>query len=332
MKELIYYPNFESTNANWLKFALLYVDKLNPIIPPTGDNVRSYLYDKLINETDLIAIHRPGYDEGYRSSLDAIDIATKVLEDPHKFDTIFNRFNAPKGWGNSNTLNAKLFEEKYSHEWKYFCLRHGFAVEVPGGLLMSNQLASLYMVVLANTIADSTGKSVITDQNKIDKMSFFLRNKAPNPSKDLSNANAVLSLKLPSKISNITFDEIIKLRNSRNFKKYRRAFHSELDNFYKNIEEGKTEQDFVEKYKNSISDFSEGLLTLSIDTIAFGLGTSLLLTKPEYTHTEFYRSVVLAGAGLVVKTGYTVKKTWRNTEAKRHCRRYLTKLSRLKYS
>ena len=37
MEELIYYPGFEVSNEDWLKFALLYLDKLNPIIPESGE-------------------------------------------------------------------------------------------------------------------------------------------------------------------------------------------------------------------------------------------------------------------------------------------------------
>jgi hypothetical protein len=37
LKKLIYYPSFEAEDINWLKFALLYIDVLKPIIPRSGD-------------------------------------------------------------------------------------------------------------------------------------------------------------------------------------------------------------------------------------------------------------------------------------------------------
>lgn len=37
MKKVIYYPGFKAEDINWLKFALLYIDVLKPIIPYTGD-------------------------------------------------------------------------------------------------------------------------------------------------------------------------------------------------------------------------------------------------------------------------------------------------------
>ena len=46
MKELIYYPSFEVRNREWLKFALLYIENLNPIIPESGDIIPQSHYVK----------------------------------------------------------------------------------------------------------------------------------------------------------------------------------------------------------------------------------------------------------------------------------------------
>lgn len=330
MKDLIYYPNFESTNLEWLKFALLYVDKLNPIIPLTGDRQRSNLYDKLLGETDLIQIHRPEYQEGYSSSLDAIDIVERIMHDPYRFDWKLRHFNAIRVWQEKTNQTFKIYQEKFSYDWEIFCLDNNFAQRVDGGLLISEQLGTLYMTVLANTISDSRGKSPITDKPSIDSLSFFLKTKAPTETKLLSNAKSVVELKLPANIKSIDINEIIKIRKSKNFKRNMKAFHSELDSFYKNIENGKTENEFVENYNNALSDFTEHFLSLSIDTTTFGLGAGILLKSPGYTETEFFKTIVVAGTGLVVKSGISLHKTWKNTKTKRHCRRYLTQITRLR--
>ncbi len=330
MKDLIYYPNFESTNNDWLKFALLYIDRLNPIIPPTGDSERSYLYHQLINETDLIQIHRPEYHDGYTSSLDAIDIAERIAKTPERFDLFFKQINPVRQWQDKNQQTYKLYGEKFSHDWEWFCLENKFAKKADGGLLISEQLGTLYMVVLANTIADSKGKSPITDKTSIDKLSYFLKSKAPTPTKELTNAKSIIELKLPAKLKSIPFEEIIKLRNLKNFKKQLKAFHSELDSFYKNIENGQTEVDFVDKYNSVLSDFTENIFSLSFDTTNFLLGADMLLKSPAYTETEFFKTIVLAGTSLVVKSGFSLQKTWKNSKPKRHCRRYLTQLTRLR--
>lgn len=330
MKDLIYYPNFESTNNDWLKFALLYIEKLNPIIPPTGDSKRSNLYIQLINETDLIHIHRPEYHDGYTSSLDAIDIAERIAKTPERFDLFFGQMNSVRHWQDKHQQTYKLYEEKFSHDWEWFCLENKFAQKIDGGLLISEQLGTLYMVVLANTIADSKGKSPITDKINIDKLSYFLKSKAPTPCKELSNAKSIIELKLPAKLKSIPFEQIIKLRNSKDFKNQLKSFHSELDNFYKNIENGQTEVDFVNKYNSVLSDFTENIFSLGFETTNFVLGADMLLQSPAYTETEFFKTILLAGTTLVVKSGFSLQKTWKNSKPKRHCRRYITQLARLK--
>ena len=37
MREFIYYPGFQIKDHEWLKFALIYLDTLDPIIPDVGD-------------------------------------------------------------------------------------------------------------------------------------------------------------------------------------------------------------------------------------------------------------------------------------------------------
>ena len=43
LKSLLYYPNFEIANKTWLKFALLYIDELRPIIPDMPYREEDYL-------------------------------------------------------------------------------------------------------------------------------------------------------------------------------------------------------------------------------------------------------------------------------------------------
>ena len=52
-----YYPGFEAQDINWLKFALLYLDELRPIVPMIPYNRETYLSThtiQIIEETNLI--------------------------------------------------------------------------------------------------------------------------------------------------------------------------------------------------------------------------------------------------------------------------------------
>ena len=135
MNELIYYPGFEVSNLDWLKFALLYINKLNPIIPRSGDKYLTDLHQKLCNETDLIKTHRPSYDEGIESTLDAIEIVERILQHPNRYSIIFHTPNIKQEWQDKKNHIYKLFEEKYIHEWENFCLANNIAQKCNEGLL-----------------------------------------------------------------------------------------------------------------------------------------------------------------------------------------------------
>lgn len=82
MRELIYYPGFEVKSKDWLKFALLYMNTLSPIIPHSGDRHLTNLYWQLADETDLLDFHRPEYEEGHRASLDSLGVVEKFYGIP----------------------------------------------------------------------------------------------------------------------------------------------------------------------------------------------------------------------------------------------------------
>ena len=88
MKNLLYYPYFEVKNINWLKFALLYFDDLRPVIPDMPYNQRRYLSDdflRIMDETDLIKIYAPEYEEGSSASMLACEEFDNYLRTPRRY-------------------------------------------------------------------------------------------------------------------------------------------------------------------------------------------------------------------------------------------------------
>lgn len=330
MKGLIYYPNFESTDETWLKYALIYIDELSSIIPLSGIGERSDLYRKLENETDLLSIYKPKYLEG----LDATDITLSIIERIHKcpqaYAEILHHVNAPRVWQDQSQQTYKLYQEKYSLNWEMFCLENDYARKGNGGLLISEQLGSLYMSVLAQTIADKSSKSIITDDQKVENLTFFLKSKDISAEQQLQcNAKAVVNLLLPENIENIPLNKIIALRNRNGFKEYQNAFANALENFYKNIEGGQTNQEFINKYTSSFSDFNENILSLSLSTVSFGLGTYLMLSNEHYSSTEIGKQITDV-LQCTLLGGYSLAKTFETSGPKRKCRRFITNLKKIK--
>ena len=72
MHRLLYYPNFEIQDENFLKFALLYIDEIRPIIPRGVESSLSGSMKDIIKSTDLIKPYAPDYTQGDLASEAAI--------------------------------------------------------------------------------------------------------------------------------------------------------------------------------------------------------------------------------------------------------------------
>lgn len=328
MTDLLYYPGFETTNNDWLKFALLYVDRLNPIIPLKGDKQLSPLYRKLLDETDLIHKYRPDFNDGYLSTLDAIDFTERILQRPEAFDMVFGLVNPERNWKAKEKHTFELYENKFSLNWKDFCVAEGLGTKSKNGIKVSETLGNFYMTILANTIGEATSKSIITDRRDLDLMGRFIKSKAPCPAVKVELAEAIVKIKLPKDINKVSIDEIIKIRNSKDFKKHQKGFHVSLENFYKGAEGSLMASDFVDKYDQASNDFFESILSTGLDIVAYLLSAGITLSNPEVTQTEAFKNLILGG-GLYLKSKINLDKNWKNTADHKNCRKFLQDLTKV---
>ena len=312
MKELIYYPSFEVRNQEWLKFALLYIENLDPIIPESGDVHLSDGYRKIVNETDLIQKHRPSYEEGNNASLDAIDQIERILRHPDAFEGIFAGANFLDKWKSRKEQQFTLFREKYTDYWESFCIDNNIGRRSPHGLLVSHDVANVYMTILAQCIADSRGVSPITDIKSLDRFSIFTRKTNQNNAKTIETAQGIINLKLPRNLKNINLDTIVNLRNQQNFKQHQRAFHIELEKFLGNIEQASENLNFEKSLGNIWNDFSDEIAQVGSGTVAFGLGVWLLFQSSGTAMLPAWEKIAGGGA-LTIGSIISIRNTWENT-------------------
>lgn len=328
MNKLIYYPSFEANNLDWLKFALLYIEKLNPIIPERGDRYLSNLFWQLREETDLLEVHRPNYRDGQLATMDAIDTVENVLRNPDRYTAIFRTSNIVHNWQNKQNHLYTLFEDKYTDNWYQFCINNSLATKTDEGLKLSKTLGYVYMTILANAIAESAAISTITDQDDLDRFNILIRRIDDIDEMKLHAAQSIINLKLPANLNQISFEEVIKLRNKAGFKERLRAFHVALNSFLSNLEEGKEVEDFVKSYDKVWNEFSSELVRLGVGIANIGVGAWLVTQSTNSSFLEYLKTV-LGSIHIVTGSFISIRGVWKNTKSKRFCRKYLADLSKL---
>jgi hypothetical protein len=121
VKNLIYYPSLEPPDKEWLKFALLYFEDFQPIIPYNRRSELSSDFQRILNETDLIHPFSPEYEQGQRASLLTIEEAERILDRPTQRRMLFGNANLQKSWKDKSNWTTILYEEKFAYEFLLFC-------------------------------------------------------------------------------------------------------------------------------------------------------------------------------------------------------------------
>jgi len=237
MRDMIYYPGFEIQDTTWLKFALLYFDNLRPIIPYTTIHKREYYSDtfqRIMDETDLINPYAPQYNEGMCASALACEIFEKYLSHPERYGAFFGRPYARslvEKWQNPEHQNCTLFEGKYSHSFVEFCISNKIATPCREGIQISNELAFIYMSLLADVISRNNELEMITDNTRYSSILLkkdMLVSRSLNHHLNIARNNIEFSI--PGNLSNIPIETIIQLRGQKNFNDLRKAYMGEIEN------------------------------------------------------------------------------------------------------
>lgn len=327
MKNLIYYPNFESRDLEWLKFALTYLENFSPIIPDTGEVFLSELYKKLQGETNLLKIHRPSDNEGNRATKKAIDYISKVLKNPHSYANELNSPNAVREWENPKKQIYTLFNEKFVGEWKRFCQDHNLAKESNYGIQISKSLGELYMTFLVQEVAYENEASPITDKKELDELSIAIRTKDVEEDNKIEVAKNIIKHQLPLDFRRLTIDQIIKLRNKPGFSEKQKAFQNELNEMYEKIGKAIDPKKFIESYNRTIKDW-----TLELSQYGFGLATTglsayILIKNDLATDPEYIKQIL--ESGIVLIGGIALAKNINKRTERKYCRQYLTELKKI---
>lgn len=330
MRQYIYYPGFEVRDELWLKFALLYIEKIYPIIPYSGETYLSEAYRRLTDETDFIVPHRPTDVDGFRASEVAIESVEKAFRRRKSFRPFFNGDNYLEVWQNSESHTYRLFEEKFTYDFKLFCLENRIATECGEGLRLSEDLAHYYMTHLAVEIGKEKELPIITDYENCDRIkNYFMY----GHSKELAAQRAakyLISLSIPKHLSEISLSDIIAIRNDNDYMTLLRGFNRELSKYLESIGDGTVSYTGFSDYiaeKDRIAGF---MLQRGWQLAAVAIGTWLVFDNP--TVGQFLRQAIIGSGQLVTDYVIGIRPFKQSTNDARSASRFLTRLHNARLS
>lgn len=327
MEPLIYYPTFEPPSDIWLKFSLLYFENFKPIVPYNRRHLISQDFRRIENETDLVTLYAPDYEDGHRASLQAIEEVDRILSNTYDRSPLFRQINVLRNWNDSANWNFLVYREKFSDNWVYYCEQNNIGRRTEDGILLPEELAFLFMTYLAKEIAFRETAAIITDNNRFDNFTNYSRATTPTIDRRTKFAKGLFNLLVPKNLADIPFDRLIEFRNKN--RHLITSFNQELDNVQNRIGEGYTHQDFIDRYNNIYSEISGEILTQGIGIASIPLAAYILIQNPQATTPEYVKEI-LGGLGVILGGGYALNKGLRDTRTRRYCKKYMTNLERLR--
>lgn len=325
MKSLIYYPHFEPHQDDWLKISLLYLDNISPIIPHSGQNFLSDNFRKVIESTDFIKVHNPKINEANRASHFAVNELSRIVNNPYDVIDIFNSANIVRLW-REGAKDAILFNEKYTGEFEEFCISNGLAEPSNFGMKISKSLAHIYMTILSNEIAFQKGFSSVTDNEMYDDFALYIKAKDVRFTQEFQTAINTIQVAIPKRISDVSLDKIINLRNDVGFRQMVAAFHQIIEQYQSNLASNLEIKNLIEELKQIKTGISSKIIETGLQIIDFAI--KVVNLKPDEKYVEYIRDL-LTGARMSIKAGESVRQFKSDNERNKFCKQYLLQLERL---
>lgn len=328
MNDLLYYPGFEIEDQRWLKFALLYLERVSTIVPLGGDQYVSRQYEDIENKTNLLKRCRPELVESQKSSVEAIEVIEKYFRDPIKYFRILGRIDVVNYWRNSSNQNLELFFSKFSYDFERFCLDSGLAHRTDNGIRLPHQIGLIYMAILAHNIGERRNNSIISDIKEHNMISTVNQNtwRYNKRFNELKAVKKIIELNLPRNIDSISIDEVIELRNKQSYQKKLTAFRQAVTKLNDDNDGYLNESNFrniISEIEEAKSDLTDEVTNFCSTLLQVGLGVYLTI-GPNIENFELIKE--LAGIGFLATGSKKLIKTFTNEE--RYASQYLTQIRR----
>ncbi|WP_270831035.1 hypothetical protein [Aeromonas sp. QDB03] len=289
MKTYIYYPGMEVRDELWLKFALLYLERLAFVFTVSEKSGLTALLQTLEQETDLLA-ERPDAAffatitpqlESQLSSLLAPDfVRHKVFGNKE----LIGRWRTPANHDCFCPAQAGL-ERLHG-----FCLAHGFASQEEGGFRMARRFANLLSMRLAREWALANEGALITDHDYLDRLLHLLESRYHNRGgQDCFHLE--IPLQVPTHLSDIPFEELIALRSRSGFRQQLAEFNQALDALLAMLGSGYAEPTVLTRFEQAQQGLNQLLgpqtQSLPLTTlVSTGLPAMAMIHRLKASHPD----------------------------------------------
>lgn len=345
MNNILYYPYIDIKNETWLKFALLYFNRIEMIIPPVSEFSYSETSYLIRTETDLIHDYiTDDYSILYMAGKEAVNQLENIFRNDRLCYRLFgmDARSLFQEWDVTNSKSPEVHTFCVYHDkvenvfFDYICYDCRLGYKDNEGLKVPEKIGLFYLSILAHTIGEANNKTCITDaphvnslalkMREINRKDMFLDNHDTYELiEKVKLAQNIINLKVPSNIREIDLHDIIKYRNKR--KQRIEAFHKEIDHFYNSVGIRNNPENFIDYLDQSIKDFTMEMCAIGSTAISVGLGVWFALNSAN-TETLSYVKEGMAISSL----GPTllVNKRWKNIKNTQITKKMLVDLSKLK--
>lgn len=322
-RTILYYPNIEIQDGEWLRNALFYWDEVSSIVPREVED-QLYTSSSVIYQLKNEGLYRPLYPDNLMNSGYMVHFENECFNRIKSYCDFANRSKGKNIRRNTTRVHIeKLYSNYNIHNDKMFSRimdllnERNLIYSESNGVLMDSQLASIYMSILAKysalsdvnyTVIGSDNKS---DINKVYPIKYYSKNYKYN-SYRTPIVNLTLNC-LPTPSVDTSFDKIIQFK-----RKYREeliVFRKLINDFEKEISNSESEQDLKEKtiaFKESvelgIKETTKMLKGAKIDFLFSSLQSVINLKSPTAITTyagiaghkllDLYPTFIIGGIGL----------------------------------
>lgn len=275
MKTYIYYPGMEVRDELWLKFALLYLERLAFVFTVSEKSGLTALLETLRQQTDLLAERpEPAFFAGITPQIEN-QMAGLIAPDFVRHKVFGNRELIAR-WRQGANHDCFCPAQAGLERLHGYCLATGFASQDEGGIRMARRFANLLSMRLAREWALANEGALITDHDYLDRLLHLLESRYHNRGgQDCFHLE--IPLRVPTHLAEIPFEELIALRARSGFRQRLAEFHLALNALLAMLGSGYAEPDVLTRFEQAQQELNQ---LLGADTQSLPLTTLISTGLP----------------------------------------------------